>query len=129
MFKTTLFLILLTKIANAGVILHEERTNLLNNTSEIITDINSTNIKFHYLKTLPTFQKLRKNVAIFILPVVKTGNLKDTVNRFPPFLEHFVQLIQRYFSNYVHEDLSRPPSWNSPNFGQNDPQFLVQQKN
>lgn len=30
------------------------------------------------------------------------------VSKFPPFLEFFVQRMQRYFSNYVYEDMSRP---------------------
>lgn len=45
------------------------------------------------------------------------------VSKFPPVIEHFVQLIQKYFSNYVYEDLSRPPTWDSPNFGMEHSQF------
>lgn len=50
--------------------------------------------------------------------------LKD-VQKFPPIIEHFVQLIQKYFSNYVYEDLSRPPAWDSTNFGMEYPQFAL----
>lgn len=31
-----------------------------------------------------------------------------SVSKFPPFLEHFVQRIQSYFSIYKYQDLSRP---------------------
>ncbi|KAG5888645.1 hypothetical protein JTB14_021270 [Gonioctena quinquepunctata] len=37
-----------------------------------------------------------------------------TVSQFPPFFEFFLQKIQSQFSTYVHEDLSRPPTWEKP---------------
>lgn len=42
-----------------------------------------------------------------------------TISKFPPILEYFVQRIQSAFSNYVHEDLSRPAS--EPSFIDMDP--------
>lgn len=38
----------------------------------------------------------------------------DSVSQFPPIIEFFVQKIQSQYSNYIHEDLSRPPTWNKP---------------
>lgn len=37
-----------------------------------------------------------------------------TVDKFPPIIEYFVQRIQSMNSNYVYEDLSRPPTWEKP---------------
>lgn len=37
-----------------------------------------------------------------------------TVSKLPPVLEYVLQRIQTINSNYVHEDLSRPPTWNRP---------------
>lgn len=34
-----------------------------------------------------------------------------TESKFPLLIEYFVQRIQNYFSTYVHEDMSRPASW------------------
>ncbi|CAH0558232.1 unnamed protein product [Brassicogethes aeneus] len=38
------------------------------------------------------------------------------VSKFPPIIEYFAQKIQAQFSNYVHEDLSRPPTWDKPTY-------------
>lgn len=61
-----------------------------------------------------------------IVPLSEEYSLRDVL-KFPPFIEHIVQLVQRYFSNYIYEDLSRPPSWDSPNFGMEHPQFALNQ--
>lgn len=37
-----------------------------------------------------------------------------TVSKFPPVIELIVQRLQTYYSNYVYEDLSRPPTWDKP---------------
>lgn len=42
-----------------------------------------------------------------------------TISKFPPILEYLVQRIQSAFSNYVHEDLSRPAT--EPSFIDMDP--------
>lgn len=39
---------------------------------------------------------------------------QESVSQFPPILEFFVQKIQSHYSNYVYEDLSRPPTWDTP---------------
>lgn len=39
---------------------------------------------------------------------------QESVSKFPPVVEFIVQKIQSQYSNYVHEDLSRPPTWNKP---------------
>lgn len=39
---------------------------------------------------------------------------QESVSQFPPIIEFFVQKIQAQYSNYVHEDLSRPQTWNKP---------------
>lgn len=41
------------------------------------------------------------------------GNQPST-SKFPPIIEFFVQRIQTQFSNYVYEDLSRPPTYDKP---------------
>ncbi|KAF7271376.1 hypothetical protein GWI33_015731 [Rhynchophorus ferrugineus] len=38
----------------------------------------------------------------------------ETYHRFPPVIEYFVQKIQSAHSSYVHEDLSRPPTYDRP---------------
>ncbi|XP_066141640.1 uncharacterized protein [Euwallacea fornicatus] len=38
----------------------------------------------------------------------------QTVSKFPPVVEHFVQKIQASQSNYIYEDLSRPPTYDKP---------------
>lgn len=58
---------------------------------------------------------IRPGVHINSLKVFWSSNRNGTtVSKFPPFIEHFVQLIQKRYSNYIHEDLSRPPSWDKP---------------
>jgi hypothetical protein len=42
------------------------------------------------------------------------SNDNGTVSKFPPIIEYFVQRIQSQNSNYIHEDLSRPPTWEKP---------------
>lgn len=42
------------------------------------------------------------------------NNRNGTVSKFPPVIEFLAQRVQSQFSNYVHEDLSRPPAWDSP---------------
>lgn len=42
------------------------------------------------------------------------GPNNGTVNKFPPIIEYFVQRIQTQNSNYIYEDLSRPPTWEKP---------------
>lgn len=37
-----------------------------------------------------------------------------TVSKFPPIVEFLAQKVQSQFSNFVYEDLSRPPSWDRP---------------
>lgn len=61
--------------------------------------------------------KIQFGKDYILIPVKRLGLLKDTVSRFPPVLEFLLQMVQRYFSNYVYEDLSRPPAWDSPNYG------------
>lgn len=39
-----------------------------------------------------------------------------TISKFPPILEYVLQRIQTMNSNYVYEDLSRPPTYDSPDF-------------
>lgn len=36
------------------------------------------------------------------------------MTRLPPILEFLLQRVQSYFSVYIYEDLSRPPTWDSP---------------
>lgn len=70
-------------------------------------------------------EKVQFEKNYILIPVKKLGDLRDTLHRFPPILEYVVQTIQRYFSNYVYEDLSRPPSYDSPDFGMNHSQFAT----
>lgn len=49
---------------------------------------------------------------------------EGTESKFPPFLEHFVQRIQHYFSVYKYEDLSRPAFSSSTDMGQIIPELL-----
>lgn len=37
-----------------------------------------------------------------------------TVSKFPPIVEFLAQKVQSQFSNFVYEDLSRPPAWDRP---------------
>lgn len=41
---------------------------------------------------------------------------EGSVSQFPPIIEFFVQKIQSQYSNYIHEDLSRPQTWNKPTY-------------
>ncbi|KAJ3653359.1 hypothetical protein Zmor_012614 [Zophobas morio] len=53
----------------------------------------------------------------FVLTVTKlfwSNSNNGTVSKFPPIIEFFVQRIQSLNSNYVYEDLSRPPTWEKP---------------
>lgn len=55
--------------------------------------------------------------VFFVVPSVYIRFFNNyTVNRFPPVIEFIVQRVQSYFSNYVHEDLSRPPTYDRPDF-------------
>lgn len=49
---------------------------------------------------------------------------EGTESKFPPFLEHFVQRIQHYFSVYKYEDLSRPAFSSGTDMGQIIPELL-----
>ncbi|XP_045470692.1 uncharacterized protein LOC123677979 isoform X1 [Harmonia axyridis] len=52
---------------------------------------------------------------IVVGPVKLFGNTDTTsVSKLPPILEYFLQRIQAANSNYVHEDLSRPQTWDKP---------------
>ncbi|KAK9870513.1 hypothetical protein WA026_008070 [Henosepilachna vigintioctopunctata] len=44
----------------------------------------------------------------------QNGSPATTVNKLPPVLEFILQRIQSANSNFVHEDLSRPPTWEKP---------------
>lgn len=46
----------------------------------------------------------------------KIFNSAQTVSKFPPVVEFLVQKIQASQSNYVYEDLSRPPTYDKPVF-------------
>lgn len=58
--------------------------------------------------------------VIKLRPLVVNNTIKFlfgpqvTVSKFPPIIELIVQRIQTYYSNYVYEDLSRPPTWDKP---------------
>lgn len=58
---------------------------------------------------------IRPGVHINSIKIFWSSNRNGTtVSKFPPFIEHIVQLIQKRYSNYIHEDLSRPPGWDKP---------------
>ncbi|CAG9826910.1 unnamed protein product [Diabrotica balteata] len=42
------------------------------------------------------------------------GNQQTVVSKLPLPLEFVLQRIQSFYSTYVHEDLSRPPTWDKP---------------
>ncbi|KAL3282296.1 hypothetical protein HHI36_005485 [Cryptolaemus montrouzieri] len=42
------------------------------------------------------------------------GTSTSSVSKLPPVLEYFLQRIQSANSNFVHEDLSRPQTWEKP---------------
>ncbi|KAL1491269.1 hypothetical protein ABEB36_011889 [Hypothenemus hampei] len=50
-----------------------------------------------------------------------------SVNKFPPVVEFLVQRIQASQSNYVYEDLSRPPTYDRPQYtlSPNEQQILL----
>lgn len=49
-----------------------------------------------------------------IINILFNRPAQPSVSQFPPVLEFIVQKVQSQFSNYVYEDLSRPPVWNKP---------------
>lgn len=52
---------------------------------------------------------------VIVGPVKFFANNETTsVSKLPPILEYFLQRIQAANSNYVHEDLSRPQTWEKP---------------
>lgn len=52
--------------------------------------------------------------TIVIIPKIQFGIPNPAVSKLPPVLELLLQRVQTYFSNYVHEDLSRPPTYDRP---------------
>ncbi|XP_066250971.1 uncharacterized protein [Euwallacea similis] len=58
-------------------------------------------------QVLPNLPSLLTHPEKIFLPV-------QTVSKFPPVVEHFVQKIQASQSNYIYEDLSRPPTYDKP---------------
>ncbi|XP_044750255.1 uncharacterized protein LOC123310703 isoform X1 [Coccinella septempunctata] len=63
-----------------------------------------------------TFQSSTSINLILVGPVKFFVNNSDTtsVSKLPPILEYFLQRVQAANSNYVHEDLSRPQTWEKP---------------
>lgn len=58
-----------------------------------------------------------------VLPIRQTTNKiffnnqsNTSISKFPAVIEYIVQRIQTLNSNYVHEDLSRPPTYDSVDF-------------
>lgn len=82
------------------------------------------NISSAHVLQSQTQNEEKRQLGIIIIPTnnnknISTNNSIKAVMKFPPFFEYIVQAIQKYFSNYVHEDLSRPPPFGSPNFDGN----------
>ncbi|KAK5646988.1 hypothetical protein RI129_005452 [Pyrocoelia pectoralis] len=71
--------------------------------------------------TAPSSQRLPK------LPIRLGFNPQPSVSKFPLILEFIVQQIQAHFSNYVFEDLSRPPTWDKPAYTTEIPHDEVNQ--
>lgn len=59
-----------------------------------------------------------KNVFIILngLKTIFNRNNGTTISKFPPVLEYLLQRVQSMNSNYVYEDLSRPPTYDSADF-------------
>lgn len=68
----------------------------------------------------------RNNITQPVINKFFTNNKKNgTVSKFPPVIEFLAQKVQSQFSNFVYEDLSRPPAWDTPVYtlAPNDPLF------
>lgn len=59
------------------------------------------------------YPKITANVIV-VVPKNKLGTSSPTVSKLPPILEYFLQRLQTYYSNYIYEDLSRPPTYDRP---------------
>lgn len=64
-----------------------------------------------HFKNNPAVSPEIKNTVLLALPSPLKIYGDGTESKFPLFVEYFVQRIQNYFSTYVHEDMSRPASW------------------
>lgn len=83
----------------------------------------STGTQFFSIMPIPLNwrQTIATPFAAFYAPATAHSPLRiwaiGSVAKFPPFIEHFVQRIQAYYSVYKYEDLSRP---GFPNSGSTD---------
>lgn len=109
---------------------------------KIFTNLAANNKFVNLTLSMPQSVLSDKNLPIYQFPfvMVKSGgsprnssNLtlntlkiygEGTESKFPPFLEHFVQRIQHYFSVYKYEDLSRPALSSGADMGQVIPELL-----
>jgi hypothetical protein len=74
-------------------------------------------VPFVYLLSLVSSYRvihIRPGVLMSSIKQFWNSNDNGTVSKFPPIIEYFVQRIQSQNSNYIHEDLSRPPTWEKP---------------
>lgn len=64
-----------------------------------------------------------KNVLVILngYKFIFNRNNGTTVSKFPPILEYLLQKIQSMNSNYIYEDLSRPPTYDSLDFNKTTP--------
>lgn len=108
----------------------------------IFTNLAAKNRFVNLTQSLPQTVISDTNLPIYQFPfvIVNNGSMQSapgnaTINtlkiygegteaKFPPFLEHFVQRIQHYFSVYKYEDLSRPAFSSSTDMGQIIPELL-----
>ncbi|XP_055707308.1 uncharacterized protein LOC129804218 [Phlebotomus papatasi] len=83
-------------------------------------DNESANSTPNWQDTLANIQKnpAFQGGAIVKLPPIKIVGA-GSESKFPLVLEIFAQRIQSMFSTYAHEDLSRPPVWNSSQYQAN----------
>lgn len=120
----------------------QNRINLTNIDNQLTSRLKFYSIRMHPLiqkiRKLPSIYRILKlkqknhplkklHIPPFIVPPVIKHPIHPTSKnqpilvklqglraQFPPVLEFILQKIQRYFSVYVYEDLSRPPVWDHP---------------
>lgn len=109
----------------------------------IFSNLAANNRFVNLTQSLPQSVVSDQNLPIYQFPfvVVKSGGSNNstldtlkiygegTEAKFPPFLEHFVQRIQHYFSVYKYEDLSRPAFSSSTDMGEIIPELLDAEEN
>lgn len=120
----------------------QNRINLTSIENQLTNRLKFYSIRMHPLmqkiRKLPSIYRILKlkqknhplnklHIPPFIVPPVIKHPIHPTAKnqpilvklqglraQFPPVLEFILQKIQRYFSVYVYEDLSRPPVWDQP---------------